>query len=40
MIDPGKDAQMTRGKSKPAAASAPSPSEAKAIVDAQERMAA
>jgi hypothetical protein len=51
MIDPRKDAMMTRGKSKPAAASAltkketpsaasPSPSEAKAIADAQERTAA
>ena len=51
MIDPRKDAMMTRGKSKPAAASAvgkkdaplapsPSSSEVKAIADAQERMAA
>jgi hypothetical protein len=51
MIDPRKDAMMTRGKSKPAAASAvtkketpsaasPSPSEVKAIADAQERTAA
>jgi hypothetical protein len=51
MIDPPKDAMMTRGKSKPAAASAvtkkdarlarsPSPSEAKAIADARERTAA
>src|ERR1700730_9186550 len=51
MIDPCKDAMKTRDKSKPAATSvvakrdaplapSPSPSEAKAIADAQERTAA
>jgi len=51
MIDPRKDAPNTRGRSKPAAVSAvtkrdaplapsPSPSEAEAISDAQERTAA